>query len=77
MDRVTAMGCACSALLGAFLALGAEPFEAVAGGVLAFGVAGELAAARARGPGTFVPEFLDALYALDEDLLLAHAKVSP
>ena len=40
------------------------------------GVAGEIAAARARGPGSFAMEILDALYALDRATLLARAKVS-
>src|SRR5690606_16457338 len=65
MDRVTAMGCACSALLGAFLAVDPDPFLAAAAGLLAYGAAGEIAAERARGPGSFVPELLDTLHHLD------------
>ena len=40
------------------------------------GVAGEIAADRARGPGSFAVEILDAVYALDRDALIARAKVS-
>ena len=40
------------------------------------GVAGEIGAKRARGPGSFVPEILDAVYALDRDTLIERAKVN-
>jgi hydroxyethylthiazole kinase len=76
MDRVTAMGCACSALLGAFLAVERDPLLAAAAALLAYGVAGEVAGERARGPGSFVPEFLDALHGLDESLLIERGRVS-
>jgi hydroxyethylthiazole kinase len=42
---------------------------------LAFAVAGECAAARARGPGTLSVEILDALASLDRETLLARARV--
>jgi hydroxyethylthiazole kinase-like sugar kinase family protein len=35
-----------------------------------------MAATRARGPGSFAVEILDAVYALDRDTLIAKAKVS-
>jgi hydroxyethylthiazole kinase-like sugar kinase family protein len=35
-----------------------------------------MAAARARGPGSFAMEILDAMYALDRTTLIARAKVS-
>lgn len=76
MARVTAMGCAGSALVGAFLAVEDDPWRATAAALIAFGVAGELAAARARGPGSFAVEIVDALYALDRDTLIEKTKVS-
>jgi hydroxyethylthiazole kinase len=48
----------------------------VAAALIVIGVAGEIAAARARGPGSFSMEILDALYALDRDTLIAWAKVN-
>lgn len=76
MDRVTGMGCAITALLGAFLAV--EPdgdmFLATAAALLAAGVAGDVAAEAARGPGSFVPAFLDAVHALDEATLTERAR---
>ena len=76
MARVTAMGCAASALVGAALAVEPDPWTAVTGALIAIGVAGEIAAARARGPGSFAMEILDAVHALDRDVLIERAKVS-
>jgi hydroxyethylthiazole kinase len=40
-----------------------------------FGLAGEVAARRAAGPGTFVPHLLDALAGLDEAAVTSGARV--
>jgi hydroxyethylthiazole kinase len=76
MARITAMGCAASALVGATLAVEPDAWKAVTAALIAIGVAGEIAAARARGPGSFAMEIPDALYALDRDTLIAKAKVN-
>jgi hydroxyethylthiazole kinase len=65
MGRVTAMGCAASALVAACLAVEADPWRATAAGLLLLGVAGEVAAGRARGPGSLAVEIIDALHNLD------------
>jgi hydroxyethylthiazole kinase len=75
MARVTAMGCVASALVAACLAVEGDAWLATTAALLALGVAGEGAATRARGPGSFAIEILDALDALDRDGLLARAKV--
>ncbi len=64
MDRVTAMGCAETAVIAAFLTVEDDPFLATAQAALAFAIAGEMAAKAAGGPGTFQPLFLDALHNL-------------
>jgi hydroxyethylthiazole kinase len=74
MDRVTAVGCAASALAGAFLAVEPDPWAATVAALLVVGVAGEIAAERARGPGSFAVELLDVLYGLDEPALLERAR---
>jgi hydroxyethylthiazole kinase len=76
MTRVTAMGCAGTALIAAFTALHASALEAAAAALLVTGVAGEIAAREAKGPGTFQPVFLDALYNLDLATLTAHGRFS-
>ena len=75
MARVTAMGCAASALTGAFLAIESDPFRATAAALLAFGVAGSVAGERATGPGSFATAIVDALYALDRHTLEEKARV--
>ncbi len=69
MQRVTAMGCALSALTGGFLAVAGDAFEAAIGAIITFDVAGDMAAGEARGPGSFKIAFLDALYGLSPDEL--------
>lgn len=64
MGRVTATGCALTALVGALLAL-EEPFAATLHALAIYGVAGEIAAQKADGPGSFRVHFLDSLAALD------------
>jgi len=76
MARVTAMGCVASALVGAALAVEPDAWKAVAAALIMVGVAGEVAAARARGPGSFAMEILDAVYALDRGMVIAKARVS-
>jgi hydroxyethylthiazole kinase len=76
MTRVTAMGCAGSALVGACLAVESDAWQATAAGLILIGVAGEVAAERARGPGSFASEIVDVLYGLDRATLLARARVS-
>lgn len=76
MTRVTAMGCAGSALIAACLAVEPDPWLAAAAGVLLIGIAGEVAAARAAGPGSLAVGVLDAVYALDRAVILQRARVS-
>jgi hydroxyethylthiazole kinase len=71
MPSVTGMGCTASALTGAFSAINSSPFHAAAHAMALMGVAGELAARKCFGPGTFVPHFLDTLHSLDEATLIA------
>jgi len=74
MAHVTAMGCAGTGLVAAFLAVEPDAFAAAGGALLALGVAGEVAGERAAGPGSFPATLLDALHALDAPTLAARAK---
>lgn len=76
LTQVTAMGCALSAVSGAFLAGAADRMDAATAALAAYALAGEQAAAVAAGPGSFAPAFLDALAALDAATLDAGARVS-
>jgi hydroxyethylthiazole kinase len=64
MSRVTGMGCTASAPTGAFAAVNASAFEAATHAMTLMGVAGEIAAERAAGPGSFQMHFLDALHGI-------------
>jgi hydroxyethylthiazole kinase len=55
-----------TSLIGAFLAIAPDPLEAAVGGLVAMGLAGERAAPKSGGPGTFRSHLLDAVAALDE-----------
>jgi hydroxyethylthiazole kinase len=76
MAKVTAVGCAASALVAACLAVEADAWRATAAALLIVGVAGELAAEKAAGPGSFAVAIIDALHNLDSPTLVARAKVS-
>jgi hydroxyethylthiazole kinase len=65
MARVTGTGCACSALCGAFAAVEPDPFVAAVAAMATASLAGELAAEKASGPGSFGVAFLDELASLD------------
>jgi hydroxyethylthiazole kinase len=65
MSCVTGMGCTASALTGAFAAVNDSPLEAAAHAMAIMGIAGEMAAERAEGPGSFQARFTDALYLMD------------
>ena len=75
MGRVTAMGCAASALVAACLAVEPDAWLATAAGLIALGVAGEIAAGRARGPGSLAVEIIDALHSLDRAVLRERGRV--
>jgi hydroxyethylthiazole kinase len=76
LATVSGTGCMSTAITGSFLAVKAEaPLEAAAEALVAFGVAGEDAAEKARGPGTFHAGLYDALAALDPDTLDSRARI--
>ena len=76
MGRVTAMGCAASALVAACLAIETDAWAATAAALTFFGVAGEIAAETSTGPASFSVAFIDGLFNLDGPTLLARARVS-
>lgn len=76
MTRVTAVGCALTALIGACCAVQSSPLVAASHGLAIMGVAGEMAAERAAAPGSFRVALLDALYELDGEALDARSRIS-
>ncbi|MGL5721940.1 MAG: hydroxyethylthiazole kinase [Brevinema sp.] len=69
MARVTGMGCALSAVTAAFVAVESDPFIASAQASAYYALCGEIACQTTQKPGSFVPAFIDALYAPDWDYI--------
>jgi hydroxyethylthiazole kinase len=74
MGTVTGTGCMSTALTGCFLGVQPHALTAATGALVAFGVAGEDAAANAKGPGSFHVALYDSLYALDPETLDSRAR---
>jgi hydroxyethylthiazole kinase len=75
MPKVTGLGCTASALCGAFAAVNPSALEAAAHAMAVMGIAGELAAESARGPGSLQVEFIDALFNLSEEAIARRLRV--
>ena len=75
MGYVTGTGCAATAIIGAFLAVETNPLDAATTGLSYFGLAGEKAAAKSAGPGSFQMTLLDALFEMEENEMRAGAKI--
>jgi len=75
MPRVTGLGCTATALTGAFAAVNPDPLAAAAHAMAVMGIAGEIAAEHARGPGGFQVAFLDALFLLGESDIRTRLKM--
>jgi hydroxyethylthiazole kinase len=76
MSRITGSGCMATAMVGAFLAVEPDPFLAAVEATIAFSIAGEMAAERSVGPGTFRAQLIDAVAALDEATILSRTRAS-
>lgn len=67
MSKVSATGCALTCVTGAFASLAPDKLlDAAIAAFATFSAAGALAGVAAKGPGSFVPSFLDALSTIDE-----------
>lgn len=65
MPFVTGMGCALSAVIAAFHAMRSDAFEAACFATAYFGLCGECAEKKIKGPGTFRTVFIDNLARMD------------
>lgn len=64
MPLVTGTGCSATAVIGAFSAVDSDYVSAAATALAFFGLAGEIAGAKADGPGSFMVHLLDSLYTI-------------
>lgn len=65
MGSIVGTGCMLASVIGAFAAVEKDFAKASAFALVCFGIAGELAAEKARGPGTYKGNFYDELYNLN------------
>ena len=75
MTRVTGLGCTATALCGAFAAVTPNLARATAQAMAVMGIAGEMAAENAEGPGTLQVRLLDTLYHLTSDDITQRLKL--
>lgn len=75
LAAITGSGCMATSLVGAFLAVETDAWFATTAALVAMGVAGEMAALKADGPGTFRSHLLDAVAKLDAERLTHAQKV--
>lgn len=75
MRKVTGMGCAATAITGAFLAINSNKMQGSAHAAIVVGIAGEMAAKNSSGPGSFKTAFTDALFGIGLNDIEAHMRV--
>jgi hydroxyethylthiazole kinase len=75
MTRVTGLGCTATALCGAFAAVENNYYMATVQAMAVMGIAGEMAAEVAAGPGSMQMHFLDKLYCLSENDIKKRLKI--
>ncbi|KAH9326276.1 hypothetical protein KI387_006454 [Taxus chinensis] len=77
MQKITATGCAVTALIATLVAAHpAFPFEATAFALALFGMAGEIGMEKANGPASLRVHLIDALYGLNEDSVASRIRLS-
>ncbi|MBD3291617.1 MAG: hydroxyethylthiazole kinase [Armatimonadia bacterium] len=75
MGEVVGTGCMAASAIGCFAAVEDDHLVATASALALYGMAGELAAEKAAGPGTFLACLIDAVAALDEDTVRTQAQI--
>lgn len=77
LQKVTATGCSVTAVIAALVAMDpSKPFEATTTALSVFGLAGEVAMAVAKGPGSLRMHLIDALHNLDQATVLQGVRIS-
>ncbi|HEY1807868.1 MAG TPA: hydroxyethylthiazole kinase [Acidobacteriaceae bacterium] len=75
MAKVTGTGCMATSVIAAFSAVEKDSALAAAAALACYGLAGEKAAERCQGPGSFQMHLFDAMAALDEDAVRSGARI--
>ena len=78
LGKVVGTGCISNVIIASFTGVDSDTFIAAIGGLMAFGIAGEIAVLDADAkPGTFHVKLYDTLYALDPSHIRRLAKIDP
>ena len=75
MGSMVGTGCMAASIIGAFAGVEKDYAKAAACALSCYGIAGELAASKSRGPGSFHENFYDEVYSLDSDKINKMARV--
>jgi hydroxyethylthiazole kinase len=75
MTSVTGTGCMATSVVAAYAGVGRDFVVAATAALAVFGLAGEIAAHSAKGPGTFHVNLYDSLAAMTEDMILAGVRI--
>ena len=75
MSTVTGTGCMATSVVAACAAVEGDSVQAATAALAAYGLAGQIAAERSRGPGTFQMHLYDALAELSADTLQSRARI--
>ena len=75
MGCIVGTGCMAASIIGAFAGVEKDYTKAAAYALASYGIAGELAAAKSKGPGTFKENFYDEAYNLDSKKIEQRAKI--
>lgn len=67
MGSIVGTGCMAASVIGSFAGVERDSAKAAAAALVCFGIAGELAAPKSHGPGTFKEHFYDELYNLNRE----------
>jgi hydroxyethylthiazole kinase len=76
LGTITATGCMVTSLIATFAAVGEDYLLASTGALVCFGLAGERAAVKAQGPGSFKVNLFDEIYNLNEKIIGEGLKVN-
>jgi len=76
LGTITATGCMVTSLIATFAAVCDDYIMASTGALVCFGLAGERAAVKAQGPGSFKVNLFDEVYNLNEKIICKGLKVN-
>jgi hydroxyethylthiazole kinase len=76
LGTITASGCMVTSLIATFAAVDEDYLLASTGALVCFGLAGERAAVKAQGPGSFKVNLFDEIYNLNEKIIGEGLKVN-